>query len=41
MNFRAEAKSETSISLTWSAPRQESIVLYELLYRERDDGKEV
>uniref|UniRef100_A0A5F8H7V4 Receptor-type tyrosine-protein phosphatase S n=1 Tax=Monodelphis domestica TaxID=13616 RepID=A0A5F8H7V4_MONDO len=41
MNFRAEAKSETSISLTWSAPRQESIVMYELLYREGDHGKEV
>ncbi|XP_074060017.1 receptor-type tyrosine-protein phosphatase S isoform X7 [Macrotis lagotis] len=41
MNFRAEAKSETSISLTWSAPRQESIVMYELLYREEDHDKEV
>lgn len=41
MNFRAEAKSETSIGLSWSAPRQESIVKYELLFREGDHGREV
>nr|XP_031545674.1 receptor-type tyrosine-protein phosphatase S [Vicugna pacos] len=41
MNFRAEAKSETSIGLSWSPPRQESIVKYELLFREGDHGREV
>uniref|UniRef100_A0A7N5KIB7 protein-tyrosine-phosphatase n=1 Tax=Ailuropoda melanoleuca TaxID=9646 RepID=A0A7N5KIB7_AILME len=32
MNFRAEAKSETSIGLSWSPPRQDSIIKYELLH---------
>ncbi|XP_025891046.1 receptor-type tyrosine-protein phosphatase S isoform X6 [Nothoprocta perdicaria] len=41
MNFRAEAKTETSIVLLWSPPRQEIIVKYELLYREGDHGREV
>ena len=41
MNFRAEAKSETSIGLSWSPPRQESIIKYELLFREGEHGKEV
>uniref|UniRef100_A0A6I8Q586 Receptor-type tyrosine-protein phosphatase S n=1 Tax=Xenopus tropicalis TaxID=8364 RepID=A0A6I8Q586_XENTR len=41
MNFRAEAKSETSIGLTWSPPRQDSIVKYELNYREGEGGNEV
>ncbi|XP_036898533.1 receptor-type tyrosine-protein phosphatase S isoform X5 [Sturnira hondurensis] len=41
MNFRAEAKSETSIGLSWSPPRQESIVMYELLFREGEHGREV
>ncbi|XP_029775204.1 receptor-type tyrosine-protein phosphatase S [Suricata suricatta] len=41
MNFRAEAKSETSIGLSWSPPRQESIIKYELLVREGDHGREV
>ncbi|KAG8519074.1 Receptor-type tyrosine-protein phosphatase S [Galemys pyrenaicus] len=41
MNFRAEAKSETSIGLSWSPPRQESIIKYELLFREADLGREV
>ncbi|XP_038596564.1 receptor-type tyrosine-protein phosphatase S isoform X15 [Tachyglossus aculeatus] len=41
MNFRAEAKSETSIGLSWSPPRQESVVKYELYYREGEHGKEV
>ncbi|XP_012878110.1 PREDICTED: receptor-type tyrosine-protein phosphatase S [Dipodomys ordii] len=40
MNLRAEAKSETSIGLSWSAPRQESIIKYELLFREGDRGRE-
>ncbi|XP_058714714.1 receptor-type tyrosine-protein phosphatase S isoform X11 [Poecile atricapillus] len=41
MNFRAEAKTETSIVLSWSPPRQEIIVKYELLYKEGDSSKEV
>lgn len=41
MNFRAEAKTETSIVLSWSPPRQEIIVKYELLYREGEHNKEV
>ncbi|XP_039238758.1 receptor-type tyrosine-protein phosphatase S isoform X10 [Pipra filicauda] len=41
MNFRADAKTETSIVLTWSPPRQEIIVKYELLYKEGDHSKEV
>ncbi|XP_044124286.1 receptor-type tyrosine-protein phosphatase S isoform X10 [Bufo gargarizans] len=41
MNFRAEAKSETSISLTWSPPRQDSIVKYEVCYKEGERGSEI
>ncbi|XP_053906044.1 receptor-type tyrosine-protein phosphatase S isoform X8 [Cuculus canorus] len=41
MNFRAEARTETSIVLSWSPPRQEIIVKYELLYKEGDHGSEV
>ncbi|XP_054030809.1 receptor-type tyrosine-protein phosphatase S isoform X15 [Dryobates pubescens] len=41
MNFRADAKTETSIVLSWSPPRQEIIVKYELLYKEGDHGREV
>ncbi|XP_041435755.1 receptor-type tyrosine-protein phosphatase S isoform X8 [Xenopus laevis] len=41
MNFRAEAKSETSIVLTWSPPRQDSIVKYELSYKETERGNEI
>uniref|UniRef100_A0A669Q7P9 Receptor-type tyrosine-protein phosphatase S n=1 Tax=Phasianus colchicus TaxID=9054 RepID=A0A669Q7P9_PHACC len=41
MNFRAEAKTETSIMLSWSPPRQEIIVKYELLFKEGDHGREV
>ncbi|XP_072261188.1 receptor-type tyrosine-protein phosphatase S isoform X7 [Pyxicephalus adspersus] len=41
MNFRAEAKSETSISLTWSPPRQDSIVKYEVIYKEGEKGPEI
>uniref|UniRef100_H9GDR5 protein-tyrosine-phosphatase n=1 Tax=Anolis carolinensis TaxID=28377 RepID=H9GDR5_ANOCA len=34
MNFRAEAKSESTILLTWSPSRQDIILKYELLYKE-------
>ncbi|KAJ7399952.1 hypothetical protein BTVI_109795 [Pitangus sulphuratus] len=38
---QGDAKTETSIVLTWSPPRQEIIVKYELLYKEGDHSKEV
>ncbi|XP_053869341.1 receptor-type tyrosine-protein phosphatase S isoform X6 [Malaclemys terrapin pileata] len=41
MNFQAEARTETSIRVSWSPPRQEIIVKYELGYREGDRGREV
>ncbi|XP_053559157.1 receptor-type tyrosine-protein phosphatase S isoform X6 [Bombina bombina] len=41
MNFRAEAKSETRIVLTWSPPSQDSILKYELIYKEGDQGIEI
>ncbi|XP_063311683.1 receptor-type tyrosine-protein phosphatase S isoform X12 [Pelobates fuscus] len=41
MNFRAEAKSETGIVLTWSPPRQDSILKYEVCYKEGDRGVEI
>nr|XP_020649838.1 receptor-type tyrosine-protein phosphatase S isoform X3 [Pogona vitticeps] len=34
MNFRAEAKTEGTIMLTWSPPRQDIIQKYELIYKE-------
>nr|XP_056701452.1 receptor-type tyrosine-protein phosphatase S isoform X3 [Euleptes europaea] len=40
MNFRAEAKSESTILLTWSPPRQDLIVKYELIYK-GENQKEV
>ncbi|XP_039371135.1 receptor-type tyrosine-protein phosphatase S isoform X9 [Mauremys reevesii] len=41
MNFQAEARTETSIRVSWSPPRQEIITKYELSYREGDRGREV
>lgn len=44
-DFRGEAKSETSILLSWVAPAQtgqeNQITGYELMYRKRDDKEEV
>lgn len=44
-DFRGEAKSETSILLSWVAPAQtgqeNQITGYELMYRKRDDKDEV
>lgn len=44
-DFRGEAKSETSILLSWIAPGQtgqeNQITGYELMYRKRDDKDEV
>uniref|UniRef100_UPI00398E68BA receptor-type tyrosine-protein phosphatase delta-like isoform X8 n=1 Tax=Pristiophorus japonicus TaxID=55135 RepID=UPI00398E68BA len=39
-NFKAEPKSDTSIMLSWTPLRQDTIIRYELYYRERDYGKE-
>uniref|UniRef100_UPI00398F080A receptor-type tyrosine-protein phosphatase S-like isoform X11 n=1 Tax=Pristiophorus japonicus TaxID=55135 RepID=UPI00398F080A len=40
INFKAIPKSETSIELLWTAPRQEKIINYELYYRDEELGKE-
>ncbi|XP_043910010.1 receptor-type tyrosine-protein phosphatase S-like isoform X21 [Protopterus annectens] len=40
-NFRAEAKSDTSIDLSWTPPPQNDIVQYKLIYKEGKQGKEV
>ncbi|XP_043570939.1 receptor-type tyrosine-protein phosphatase S isoform X38 [Chiloscyllium plagiosum] len=39
-NFKAEPKSDTSIMLSWTPPRQDTIIRYELYYREGEYGKE-
>ncbi|XP_055488589.1 receptor-type tyrosine-protein phosphatase S-like isoform X15 [Leucoraja erinacea] len=39
-NFKAEPKSDTSIMLSWTPPRQDTIIRYELHYLEREDGQE-
>lgn len=44
-DFKGEAKSETSILLSWVAPAQtgqeNQITGYELMYKKRDDKEEV
>lgn len=44
-DFKGEAKSETSILLSWVAPPQggpdNQITGYELVYRQADDSEEV
>nr|XP_034974762.1 receptor-type tyrosine-protein phosphatase S isoform X1 [Zootoca vivipara] len=39
MNFRAEAKSDSSILLTWSPPRQDIILKYELVFKDATQAK--
>ncbi|XP_072373306.1 receptor-type tyrosine-protein phosphatase delta-like isoform X17 [Scyliorhinus torazame] len=39
-NFKTEPKSDTSIMLSWTPPRQDTIIRYELYYRESEHGKE-
>ncbi|XP_072904505.1 receptor-type tyrosine-protein phosphatase delta-like isoform X19 [Hemitrygon akajei] len=39
-DFKAEPKSDTSIMLSWTPPRQDTITRYELYFREREDGGE-
>ncbi|XP_063311189.1 receptor-type tyrosine-protein phosphatase delta isoform X3 [Pelobates fuscus] len=40
LNFKAEAESETSILLSWSPPRSDTIANYELYYKEGEHGEE-
>uniref|UniRef100_A0A8C5LZG6 Receptor-type tyrosine-protein phosphatase S n=1 Tax=Leptobrachium leishanense TaxID=445787 RepID=A0A8C5LZG6_9ANUR len=40
LNFKAEAESETSILLSWSPPRSDTISNYELYYKEGEHGEE-
>ncbi|XP_078532009.1 receptor-type tyrosine-protein phosphatase delta isoform X9 [Lissotriton helveticus] len=37
LNFKAEPESETSILLSWTPPRTESIISYELVYKDGDN----
>ncbi|XP_058857363.1 receptor-type tyrosine-protein phosphatase delta isoform X22 [Acipenser ruthenus] len=39
-NFKAEAKSETSILLSWMPPKGDSIIGYELVYKKGEQGEE-
>ena len=41
LNFKAEPESETSILLSWTPPRSDTIASYELVYRDGDQGEEV
>uniref|UniRef100_A0A8C8SYA8 Receptor-type tyrosine-protein phosphatase S n=1 Tax=Pelusios castaneus TaxID=367368 RepID=A0A8C8SYA8_9SAUR len=40
LNFKAEPESETSILLSWTPPRSETISSYELVYKDGDQGEE-
>ncbi|XP_041059665.1 receptor-type tyrosine-protein phosphatase delta-like isoform X1 [Carcharodon carcharias] len=40
LNFKATPKSETSIELLWTAPREDKVISYELYYRDEELGKE-
>ncbi|XP_007653805.1 receptor-type tyrosine-protein phosphatase delta isoform X31 [Ornithorhynchus anatinus] len=40
LNFRAEPESETSILLSWTPPRSDTISNYELVYNDGDHGEE-
>ncbi|XP_029395406.1 receptor-type tyrosine-protein phosphatase delta isoform X29 [Mus pahari] len=40
LNFKAEPESETSILLSWTPPRSDTIASYELVYRDGDQGDE-
>ncbi|XP_069784900.1 receptor-type tyrosine-protein phosphatase delta-like isoform X13 [Narcine bancroftii] len=40
INFKASPKSETTIELRWTAPKQDEIIGYELYYRDEELGKE-
>ncbi|XP_072008661.1 receptor-type tyrosine-protein phosphatase delta isoform X34 [Engystomops pustulosus] len=40
LNFKAEAESETSILLSWTPPRSDTISSYKLYYKEGDHSEE-
>ncbi|XP_051843322.1 receptor-type tyrosine-protein phosphatase delta isoform X1 [Antechinus flavipes] len=40
LNFKAEPESETSILLSWTPPRSDTIASYELVYNDGDHGEE-
>uniref|UniRef100_A0A8D0GEC5 Receptor-type tyrosine-protein phosphatase S n=1 Tax=Sphenodon punctatus TaxID=8508 RepID=A0A8D0GEC5_SPHPU len=40
LNFKAEPESETSILLSWTPPRTDTISNYELVYKDGDQGAE-
>ncbi|XP_077105317.1 receptor-type tyrosine-protein phosphatase delta isoform X13 [Ranitomeya variabilis] len=40
LNFKAEAESETSILLSWTPPRSDTISSYKLYYKEGDHAEE-
>ncbi|XP_040818817.1 receptor-type tyrosine-protein phosphatase delta isoform X7 [Ochotona curzoniae] len=40
LNFKAEPESETSILLSWTAPRSDTIASYELVYKDGELGEE-
>ncbi|XP_036710193.1 receptor-type tyrosine-protein phosphatase delta isoform X26 [Balaenoptera musculus] len=40
LNFKAEPESETSILLSWTPPRSDTIANYELVYKDGEHGKE-
>ncbi|XP_031751423.1 receptor-type tyrosine-protein phosphatase delta isoform X33 [Xenopus tropicalis] len=41
LNFKAEPESETSILLSWTPPRSDTISSYDLYYKEGDHAEEV
>lgn len=41
LNFKAEPESETSILLSWTPPRSDTISSYELVYKDGEHGEEV
>ncbi|XP_012502834.1 PREDICTED: receptor-type tyrosine-protein phosphatase delta [Propithecus coquereli] len=40
LNFKAEPESETSILLSWTPPRSDTIANYELVYKDGEHGEE-
>ncbi|XP_072216113.1 receptor-type tyrosine-protein phosphatase delta isoform X12 [Excalfactoria chinensis] len=40
LNFKAEPESETSILLSWTPPRSDTISSYELIYKDGEHGEE-
>lgn len=41
LNFKAEPESETSILLSWTPPRSDTIANYELVYKDGEHAEEV